>query len=139
MSPKIEPFERARPPESILKAQLDYRSPGGDSRAAKTGTGVEPLLTPKEAAQYLRRQLILACEVAHAGGWPAIREGWPLGPLPRDRPAPMDEVAFASVNQRIVVARLIERCASVHSCWLQNDGLSQYIIIHHDETNEIQD
>ena len=76
MSPKIEPFERARPPKSILKAQLDYRSPGGDSRAAKTGTGVEPLLTPKEAAQYLRHSLSWLAKARMRGdGPPYVKVG----------------------------------------------------------------
>jgi hypothetical protein len=83
MPPKIEPLERARPLKSILKAQLDYRSPGSDSRAGNTGAGVEQLLTPKEAAQRLRVSLSWLAKARMRGDGPpyvklgrAIRYSW---------------------------------------------------------------
>jgi hypothetical protein len=76
MPPKIEPFERARPLESILKAQLDCRSPGSDSGAGKTGAGVEQLLTPKEAAQRLRVSLSWLAKARMRGeGPPYLKVG----------------------------------------------------------------
>jgi predicted DNA-binding transcriptional regulator AlpA len=76
MPAKLEHPERARPLESILKAQLDYRSPGSDSRAGKTGAGVEQLLTPNEAAQRLRVSLSWLSKARMRGdGPPYVKVG----------------------------------------------------------------
>jgi hypothetical protein len=104
MPPKIEPLERARPLKSILKAQLDYRSPGSDSRAGNTGAGVEQLLTPREAAQRLRVSLSWLAKARMRGDGPpyvklgrAIRYSWDGRRV--------DEISSATVDERPVGMR----------------------------------
>lgn len=72
MSAKIGQAERAGPLQLILKPSrgLDGRSAGSDSRAARTGSNVEPLLVPKEAAQLVRLSLSWLAKARMRGDGP---------------------------------------------------------------------
>jgi hypothetical protein len=56
------------------------------------------------SSQDPKGQPLLVGQGAHARRWPDLRQGRPVDPLRRDRPDPVDEVAPAPVDERMVVA-----------------------------------
>ena len=106
MPRKIGKAEQAKPPlGSILKSARELNS-------------AERLLTPKDAANFLRVSPSWLAKARMRGRRPTICEARPLRSLWRGRSGPVDEISFATVDERAVAKDDAQRvpalCRSSH-------------------------
>ena len=97
MSRKIEQAKRAEPPlESIVQSAQELNP--SRSRAPKTDSDFEKLLTPKETAQFLRVSESWLAKARMRGDGPPYLLFGRVHSLWRGRAGPVDEIVCATVD-----------------------------------------